>query len=126
MSIDKDPGVLSLAKRLEMSRLKDENARLRVELASRVQALDATGAHYCRNAGVLLDETSRTATCRGCQKTRDLFDVLLEYAHHERNFAFAQKDKQNEIKRLAVELVELKKERANLRAAIRRGKASGG
>ena len=43
------------------------------------------------NHGVRLDETDRTATCKGCGKQVDPFDALLHYAASERRLVETRK-----------------------------------
>jgi hypothetical protein len=121
-----DPGVLSLGKRREHEELRAEVERLRQLVPA--QALDIVpGAHLhlCWRSGVVLDETTRAVTCKGCKATRDAFDVLLEYAKRDRNFMWTQKHLRDEEKRLRAEVETLRKERTACRAAIRRSKKKG-
>jgi hypothetical protein len=76
----------------------------------------------CQHVAVLVDEVLRRVTCKTCDELLDPVEVLLEYAHHERRLACSTTSAFTKRNVLRAEVEALKKERANLKAAIRRGK----
>ncbi len=79
-----------------------------------------TAYGYCKHVHVHLDPKTRTASCADCKDELDLFRVLMEYARHERNFQYGLKMSRAERDTLQREVDELKRQRTNLRAGVRR------
>jgi hypothetical protein len=111
---------LAIAKRnrgldKELEDTKKELASLRSKLAqSTIEKLAQAG--YCLHRGIFLSEKSRRVSCRDCDETLNSFDVLVQYATLERNFAFSLKTKTE----LSAEIEKLTKVRNSLRSQVRR------
>ncbi len=73
-----------------------------------------SGGRRCSHRAVSVDETSRTVECSTCDAILDPFSVVLQFAKHERDFAWDQssKRKQREL------IEELKKEERRIKQRI--------
>lgn len=78
--------------------------------------------HHCGwPSRVLVSQHTASVTCAMCGAELVPMDVLRAYARHERHFAFMTMELVREQKELRLEVEELKRIRANQKAAIRRG-----
>lgn len=75
---------------------------------------------YVQHLRVLVDPEIRKVICASCRTELDPINVLNEYAIQERQFARATKHMVDEQKNLRAEIDALKKQRQNLRSAIRK------
>lgn len=110
-------------------RLAEANLQAR-DMANRQPTLDhafSRGEHgkksTCKyHPSVIVDETKREVRCRYCEESVDAFVVLLEFAKKERHLFNQLEWRRDEMKKLNLELADLKKNRASLRAQVNAAK----
>lgn len=74
----------------------------------------------CQCLSVYTVEATRMLECRSCGAVIDPFDFLWNEARKQENIAFSVRHLRNEQKRMQAEVEALKKQRANLKAQVRR------
>jgi hypothetical protein len=79
----------------------------------------------CRHNRVWLDIDYRTVSCKRCGAVVDPYDHLLKLAAEWSNFAGWVRRAKYDRRELKAELEELKRQRRNLRAQVKRCKKAG-
>lgn len=69
---------------------------------------------------VVVDDHAAKVTCSECGAQLDPLDVLRQFARHERSFAFTLEHLRHEKDGLTKEITELKRQKSQLRSAIRK------
>jgi len=122
-------GVIDLDRARRLKQLEAENEKLKETLATYRETHLSTGVltphersyDKCRDhMSVLVDYEARKIICRYCNTEVDPILVLHEYATRERMFASRNEDLVDRVTKLRNEIELLTKQRANLRAAIRK------
>jgi len=76
----------------------------------------------CLHGKTLLDDRLRTITCQLCNAVLDPFEVLNDISKDWERHAIRLRNINGEVKRLRGEVFDLKREKKNLQAAVRRAK----
>ncbi len=102
--------------------MSDDNV---VKLSTKM-TLQPVRAKYtgCRCTEVLVDEETRSLECQRCSKTIDPFDYLWKYAMKQQRIVFNLSSAEHENERLNKSVTELKRQERNIKARIRRVKAT--
>lgn len=125
-------GVFDLTARRSNTELRQKIDDLTVRLAEaratvdRLPTLDhafSRGEHgkkfECKfHPSLIVDETKREVRCRYCDEVVDAFAVLLEFSKKERHLFNQLEWRRDEMKKLGVELADLKMQRTSLRAQV--------
>lgn len=125
--------VIDLSARRELvsarSKIAELEGRLAEATAIIVPAIDRGNATKhstvnCRwHLAVTVDEVARKVECRWCGEVLDAVDVLLQFAHKERQFAYSVNTLREEQILMRKEVDVLRRERSRLRSDIKALKA---
>ena len=74
----------------------------------------------CRHFKTVICEKTRMLECEKCGEVIDPFDFMWKWASNDRNVELERDHLKKEIKRLTVELVELKRTERNTKARLKR------
>ena len=127
--IEPDVGIISLAKERTLRELAAANERLVTRIADLEK--ERTGLTVgkvtehglkcgIRHPHVIVDENAPVVECAVCKERLDPLVVLREYAKREKHFMWTLKALRDEAAKLTAEVAALKKERASVRAQIKR------
>ena len=79
-----------------------------------------TAQILCNHAQVYVREAERDLKCQACGKVLSAFDWLWKAATRQDNLFWRERELRQKVKRLSVQLGELKREERNIKARIRR------
>lgn len=81
---------------------------------------------FCLHQAVILRTGTRKVICAACDAELDAFDVLLRDAKEEGALIHQVESRRLEVKRLQESIEELRRERQNLRAQVKRSSGKDG
>ena len=82
--------------------------------------LQIFGETTCLHRRVSVSQRDRLVLCMSCDAVLDPLDVLMDYARKERFFVHSMTALRNKRTHLQKELVELERQRRNLKARVAR------
>lgn len=93
-----------------------------IKLATVVGLLPKRRDWRCTCQQVHVIEHTRMLECQKCQRVIDPFDFLWQQAQKQQRSVFDIRCTQDEVQRLKAEIADLKREKRNLMASIKRHK----
>jgi len=74
----------------------------------------------CKHTHITVVEDKRHLVCQGCNRVLDPFDYLMDAANNQQRIIWNIEHGKHELEQLQNELDDLKRQKRNLKASIRR------
>lgn len=93
-----------------------------IQLMQAMTMVPKRASGICRHTSIIVDQDRRLLECKTCGRMIEPFDYLYGYATKQQNIVWGLNNAQSELKRLKLEIDELKRQKRNLNSRVSRAK----